>query len=283
MLVNTFSSREIALSIWIVVFFAEALFNRKVRESIAGLIKVSLTLKIITPVALLITYVIGVVWALREIKLWTPSLLKDTVLWFLFSGLALAFSFVSKPLGEGVLKKIIVDNIKVIVLLEFIIDSYPFSLATELVLIPFIAFIAMLDAVSKTDEKYAVVGKFATAVQVLFGLVVISFAVVHAVNDYQSLESVDTIRQVLLVPILSVSLVPYIYLLLVFTNYESLFLVLKMNREKEPGVEQYAKWRLVNHLRMRPEKIRTFHRAHGVDLIAIRTRGDIDRLINGRG
>jgi hypothetical protein len=228
---------------------------------------------------MLIAYVTAIVWGLNKIEVWTPSLLKDTVIWLLFSGLALAFSFVSSNLDKGILRRIVTDNLKVIVILEFIIEEYTFSLPVELILIPFMAIVAALDVIAKTNQKHAAVARLTTGVQVLFGLFIVMFAVVHAVTDFHELATVDSIRRVLLIPILSVSLAPYIYVLLVLTNYELLFVRLKMNSQKEPGVARYAKWRLVNHLRMRPRRIRDFLRAHAVDLMHLRTKADVDKLM----
>jgi hypothetical protein len=261
------------------LFFVATLFNQKVRQSTSGLIKAAFSFKLITAVALLIAYVVGVICMLKDIGIWTPSLLKDTIVWFVFSGVALAFSFLSKNLDEGILRKVIIDNIKVIVILEFVVDLYTFSLPTELFLVPFIAFIAGMDAVAKMDEKYSIVSKFTAFIQVAFGLVIISSAIIRAIQDYQSLETVDSIRQVALAPILSISLIPYIYIFVVYSNYEQIFVRLEFRREKENEVIRYAKWRIVKHLRIRPKRIREFLRAHPVELLNIRTRDDVDKLI----
>jgi hypothetical protein len=146
-------------------------------------------------------------------------------------------------------------------------------------LIPFIAFIAGMDAIAKMDEKYSVVSKFTAFIQVAFGLVISSSAIVRAIQDYQSLETIDSIRQVALAPILSISLIPYIYIFVVYSNYEQIFVRLEFRHEKENEIIRYAKWRIVKYLGISPKKIREFLHAHPVELLNIRTRDDVDKLI----
>lgn len=274
-----FTNREIAVAFWAVAFSAYALSLQTVRESLVGLLKLATKWKILVPFILLVAYVIAIVWSLQNIGFWNPTFLKETVIWFAFSGLALAFSFVPRNLEEGVLKRILLDNIRIIVLLEFIVQEYNFSLPVELVVVPFIAIVAALDVIAKADQQYAKVAKFTTGLQVIFGLLVLSFAIVQAFNDFHQFASIDTFKRITLIPILSISLTPYIYVLLILTNYELLFLRLTMNSQLEPEVARYAKWRLLRHLRLRPKKIRQFIQAHALELMRIRSRADLDNLV----
>jgi hypothetical protein len=277
---NIFNDREIAITVWAILFLGAALLKKDFRHSAVGFIKIALGTKLIIAFIFLIVYVASIVWVLNEIDIWTPLLLRDTIIWFVFSGIGLAFSFVSNNLDAGILKKVIIDNIKIIVILEFVINSYTYSLTVELFLIPFTAFVAGMDAIAKMDGKYSSAIKFITFIQGAFGLVVMSSAIIRAIHDYQSFETIDSILQVALVPILSVCLVPYIYLFVVYSNYEQIFVRLMYRRENKDEVANYAKWRLIKYLLLRPKKIRQFLIAHPMELLNIHTREDVDKLIN---
>lgn len=179
----------------------------------------------------------------------------------------------------SITKKIFEDNVKVIILLEFIVGEYTFSLPVEFVLVPLVGIVAALDAIAKTDQKHPSVRKFTTAIQSLFGFLIVSSAVMHAVNDYKSLATLDSLRKIIMLPILSLSLAPYIYVLLLWTSYESLFVHLKINTIKQIGVERYAKRMLIFHLMANLKSIREFTSTYGYRLATIQTKGDVDKLM----
>ncbi len=210
---TVFSDREIATAIWLGALLAFALSKKTIREALINLVKTFFHWKIMTSVAYMILYAAGIIWLLYLAGFWTVSLLKDTVIW-LFFGMALAVSFVTSRKDEKVFRRILSDSVKIIVIVEFLVNTYTFSLPIELLMVPFAALIAMMDVVAKADVKYSSVAKFTTGLQVAIGLAILAVAVVKAAADFGSLLSIDSIRQVLLAPVLSVLFAPPIYLLL---------------------------------------------------------------------
>jgi hypothetical protein len=277
---NSFSNREISIVIWVVIFLVYALYNKKIRKSFGNLVKFAFQIKLIVPFVLLVAYVSVVVTFLNKVKLWDTDLIKETLIWFFLSGISLAFSFVSNYPEKGILKTIVVDNVKVIILLEFIVDDFTLSLPVELAIIPIMTFVIGIDAVAKMDEKYKSVANITTGIQSIFGLTIITFAIIQAINNYQLLGTIDSIRQIMLAPILSTALVPFIYILLVLTTYELLFLQITMNKNKEYGVGKYAKRRLISLLKLNLRKSREFLKIHRLELFQLRTKEDVDNLID---
>jgi len=277
---NSFSNREISIFIWVVIFLVYALYNKKVRKSFVNLFKFAFQIKLIVPFVLLVAYVSVVVTFLKYVELWDTDLIKETLLWFFLSGISLALSFVSNYSEKGILKTIVVDNVKVIILLEFIVDDFTLSLPVELAIIPIMTFVIGIDAVAKMDDKYKSVANITTGIQSIFGLTIITFAIIQAINNYQLLGTIDSIRQIMLAPILSTALVPFIYILLVLTTYELLFLQITMNKNKEYGVGKYAKRRMISLLKLNLRKSRDFLKIHRLELFQLRTKEDVDNLID---
>lgn len=216
---TVFSDREIATAIWLGVLLAFALSKKAIREALPDLVKTFFHWKILTSVAVMILYTAGMVCLLHAANFWTVSLLKDTITWLL-SGMGLAVSFVTSHKDEKVFSRIAAGTVKIVVFLEFLVNTYTFSLPVELLLVPFAALIAMMDVVAKADAKYSSVARFTTGLQVVIGLAILAVAVVKAAADFGSLLSIDSIRQVLLAPVLSVLFAPLIYLLLLYARYE---------------------------------------------------------------
>ena len=114
-----FTTREIAIGIWILVFLAWAGARSEVRRSFLGVLRAALRWKLLVPFVLVAAYMALAARGLYAVGLWTPDLLKDTVLWFLFSGVALSFSGFQMDTEENIWRGAFIDQLKVIVCMAF--------------------------------------------------------------------------------------------------------------------------------------------------------------------
>jgi hypothetical protein len=229
---NLFNNREIATAIWLFVIFILMLFKRGIRKSILDVFKAFFEIKILTSIFFMIAYTIVIVIVLYQINLWNISLLKDTVVWFCFIGIPISFYSVTSKTDQNLFRKIIVYNIKIVIIIEFIVNTYTFSLVGELVLIPVVTFILLLGAVAKTDEKNSSVAKLMNGLLIIIGIVILIFAISNVVPDYKNFVSLDTLRKFLLPPLLTILFLPFIYFMVLFSTYEQLFVQLNLGYEK---------------------------------------------------
>lgn len=282
-----FNSREIATAIWAAVALVFVLSKAPVRQSVLSLIRAFLRPKILLSFALMAFYVSAVVLGLSAASAWKPTLLKDTLLWFCFTGLAMFFGSVTCNDAQSIFRRTVVDSVKVVVLIEFLVNTYTFPLPYEIVIVPIVGVIAMMDAVAHTDEKkYAPVGKLTTGALSLVGLVALGFAVCKAIADYDRLRSVDTLRGLLLAPVLSVLFLPFVYLMVVLVNYELVFLRLGFGTKEDRALNRYAKRRIILYCRLNLRRVNDCLSRHSVDLMGIKSKSDVDGLIAtmmGRG
>lgn len=274
-----FSDRELAVGIWLLVFVGLALSVPSVRRSLPGLIMSVLQPKIFAPLVLLAAYVVIVVWSLREVGYWDTSLLKDTVLWFLLAGMVAPFSLVGKGDETDIFGVVVLGNLKVLVLLEFLVAFYTFGLLVELVLVPVITIIAMMDVVAERNPEHAQVSKFLKGLQALFGLAVLWHAGSRAMADYQTFATLQTLRQVVLPVVLSVALVPAGWALVLWAAYDEVFVRLRVGPEKERGYVRKAKMRIVRHLGLRPKNVARFTRSYAWDLTRTTSLKDLETLL----
>lgn len=187
------------------------------------LLEVCLRRKILVPVGIMACYTVGMVRVLSAIGLWTTGLLKDTVLWFVLTGVPLAVKYVTEREGS-IFRDIVCDNVRAVVLVEFFVSTYTFSLVWELLFVPFVTVIAIMDVVANKDNKYASIAKLTSSLQGVTGFTIVTFAVYRAVADYVQLLSFDTLKSVLLAPLLSVLYSPFVYVLALYAEYELLFM-----------------------------------------------------------
>src|SRR5262245_536381 len=128
---EAFSTREVATAIWLTAFACWCLRDHAVRRSLLAVASTAFHWRLSSVFALLGLYTWVVVKALSAVHFWTPTQTKDTVLWFFFSGVALAFSGVDATDTQPLWKKLHSDQVKVVLLLEYLVGTYTFHIAIE--------------------------------------------------------------------------------------------------------------------------------------------------------
>lgn len=225
-LMSIFSNRELALLIWGVTILTALLFVKSIRKSSKQLLKALFVKQIITVLILLIMFIALIILFFYKINLWDKSLLKDTIFWFL--GVALVLSYKANNAKDfAFFKEIIKDTIKWTIVLEFLINFYTFGLLTELILLPIMVIIGLLQTVSELDKKNEQVTKLLKNVTALFGLIVLTYVSYKTFTDYKMLFDANNLFSFLLPIILTVVVLPFIYILALYINYETLFVRIK--------------------------------------------------------
>ena len=149
---NILDNREIAIFFWMGILFLWAIFNKKIRQSLIGVLK-ALTKKAVAISSLLMILYIGLmIYLSQKIDLWRPSNLGETILW-IFGVAFVMFVNVNHASEDYYFRNIVVDNLKFVVILEFITNVYVFNLWIELILVPIMAFIGAIWGYSSFDLK----------------------------------------------------------------------------------------------------------------------------------
>lgn len=274
------TNREIASAIWVVILFVVSSTNSGIRKAFLGVFKAFLNRHIIIPVALLALYIALVIWGLHAVNIWTVRVLKETIIWFFTSAVVLTYSAIASRGNENLLHAVITANLKVIVIFQFLAGNYTFPLPVELVFVPFVTFLAMLNVVATSDAKYQPAAAVIGVLQLGVLIYVVIWVVGGAVTDYRNLGSLNTARQILIGPLLSIALVPLAYLLRLYADYEMLFINLKIGPTKDVQVKRYARRRLMTHLGLNSKKVRAFlqsDKRH--QLKRVQTKTDVDNLL----
>lgn len=222
-----FNNREIASVLWLMPFVIWAMTKSEVRAAFRDVTRAFLKWQILVPFLAMIAYVSLVVWGLGAVGFWDVSAMKDTVLWML--GIASITLIRANKVGEsgGFFRGAILDNLKLIAVLEFVSNAYTFSLWIELLLVPSLAFITMLKTVAgfkiKAESSYRVVDSLLGYMLALTGIVLIGIAIYRALYDLEGFVTIHNLRDFLLPVVLSSLYLPFVYAWALFLAYEHLF------------------------------------------------------------
>jgi len=222
-ILDALNNREISTAIWLIIIFLWAMSISGVRRAIRDLLKIFFNKKIVFPLIAMLVYIFLIVMAFKKIGFWDISATKDTVLWTLGSAFATYFGINKVAQDSDYFKNIILDNIKFVLILEFIVNLFSFNLGVELILIPVVSFIIMMNAFAETRTEYKRVNKFLNFVLGVFGLYLLAFTFRETVLDFQNFATLKNLRDFLLPPLFSIALLPFVYVMALFMQYELFF------------------------------------------------------------
>lgn len=240
---NILDNREISILIWLGIFSLWLLFKKDIRKSIKDILK-ALTQKVILfSLLLMCLYVGGMIYLLAYWGVWDILDLSDTVIWF-FGSAFVMFMNINNVGKDGYLRNVIVENLKMVALIEFITNFYVFDLWGELLLVPVLLLIGGMLGVASTDKKYKSVKNFLQKTLIFIGFVFLIYTVYNIIIDFTNFATWNNLLDFLLPLLLTVGFLPFIYLLAVYTVYDLVF-----NRIdhliKFPELKRYAKWNTV--------------------------------------
>lgn len=240
-----FNNREISLFIWFGIFIIFVLTQKSMRNSMADVVKLLFGKYFLAIYLTLGIYLFGTFSLLKATGLWTSVDIKDSIFWLFSVAFVLVFSL-NKAKDSKYFKEILIDTIKVIAILEFVINFYNFSLVTELILLPVLIFIVMLQAVAEMDSKNAQVAKLLTNLMAIFGFGLLIYSIYQMANGYSDFFKLGTIHSFILPIILTVLFLPYLYCLSLYSIYESNFIRIDFMTVKKEKVKKVKK-----HIRQR--------------------------------
>jgi hypothetical protein len=132
--VSVLSSREWATVFWLVVLLGFVLTKPDLRRSMVGVLRAMLAWKLLTTVAVVALWLSLLVMAGRSVGLWNSGLWKDTVVWFVASGLVLGFAAL-RAMEEGAFFR---DELRKLagatVVLQFLMNLYTLNFFIEVIL-----------------------------------------------------------------------------------------------------------------------------------------------------
>ena len=234
------SDRELATAIWVAIAVVAILRWDKVRESLKSLIRAATQRQILLTVLLATVYVWGSVLLLERMGLWDSSHVYKTWIWIFSAGLVGIVGVVAKDHPVEAIKDAVAKNVKLSAFLTFVLNANPFPLLIELILLPALFFLAILQVVaesqSKKDAEYEPVKKLLENSMAIFGFFVLAYVAYVIYREPSKFFTWQTLHK-FMVPIeLSTMFAPLIYFLGLMASYERLFVRLDLFTKDNLGI-----------------------------------------------
>ncbi len=227
-ILDSFSTRETALIIWLIIVIVLMLFGEKQRNSLFGVLKALFVKDLIFVLFLFAIHTFIYIFILHKIGYWDKSLLKDTLFWFIGFGIITIFK-VNDINTNSDFKKLILESISWTIIIEFLVNFYTFSLTIELLMLPFLTFISMVQVYASYDKKNKeadLLMKIVIMSSATFIFIFSFYKTISNSNDFFTLENLKTF---LFPVILSITFLPFLYIFNLVVKYELLWVVLNCN------------------------------------------------------
>jgi len=179
--------------------------------------------KIFVIIYLLISlYLFAIILVLKNFALWDIANLKDILFWLFSVGLILVFK-INAAKDSSYFKKLFFTALQWTILLEFIVNLYSFSFLSEFFLLLILVIVGTLQAFADLDEKNQIVSKFLQIIFAVAGFMIFSYSLYRTIQNFEQVLNFPNLISFLLPSTITVLFIPFLYLLALYSTYESYF------------------------------------------------------------
>lgn len=256
------STREWATVIWGSIFFLYAIMRRQIRESLWKAVKIFFGRKLRILWGIILLYALGITIVFHQLPFWDNIYIKDIIVWFAFSGLIYCINAVSKEADEKYIGKVLRDNFKLTIIVEFLMSTFTFSIGIELAIIPIITMIVIVNTFAEGKEEYKKVHKLLDIVLAVAGFWILYETIKIGIHEYKELNILYTLISFMIPIVYSISFLPLAYLLELYSKYESLFARMSFKEGKDDKIQKKHCWFVIKICKFSVRKVLLFQKKY---------------------
>lgn len=273
------STREWATIIWAVLLLAFVLRNRECRKGIRNVIKQFFASKLRILLEIILLYVLIITVIFFYLPLWENIYIKDIIIWFLCSGFAICMNSVSNEADEKYIKYVLKDNLKMTIILEFIMSTFTFNIWIELVIIPIITIITVMNVMAERKEEYRTVHKLLDFVLAVTGFWILYETIKIGVNEYKELNVLNTLVSFMIPIVYLILITPLEYALELYSKYETLFVRMTFKEEKNKKVKRRHRIFIIRACKISVHRVLLFQREYYGKMYVIMKDEEFEQLM----
>lgn len=273
------STREWATLIWGCIFMLYVLCHREIRKSLWNVIVIFFDKKLRILWEIILLYVLTITMVFCYLPIWENIYIKDIIIWFLFSGLIYFMNAVSSEADETYIKKILKDNLKFTMILEFFMSTFTFNIWIELAIIPVITIITVMNVIAEKKEEYKSVHKLLDSILAIAGFWIFYETIKIGINEYKQLNIINTLVSFMIPIVYLILIIPLEYILELYSKYEVLFLRMTFKEEKDKRIRLHHRTAIFRECNFSVRKILLFQREYMIQMYALMKEDEFNQLM----
>lgn len=233
---DIFNNREIAIVVWLLVISVYVYLSPKmveVRISFGHLLSAFFVRQIMSVLGLMVVYMMFVVYFLYEMDLWNTEQIKNTIFWCVSVGFMSLFKTESIKKDKSFFKRSVMDNLKLLAILQFVVGVYTFPIWIEILLVPILVLISLMAAISDMDKKHHQVKVVLEYCLSVFGVILIVYTLYMLAMSFDDFANEKSAYDFFVPPLLTLFYLPFVFFMLVYSTYEQVFIRLKFSIENK--------------------------------------------------
>jgi hypothetical protein len=238
------NTRETAVVVWLGAVLLFALTKGDVRRSIGGLLKLILTSPWIAGALLM-----AAAWATASILLlvyvgyWEPPMTRVAVVWFV--GFALVALFNTKDVDESYFYRLLLHNLGLAVVVEFIVALHTFPLPVELILVPLAFLLVGSQVIAESDAEFAPARKLIAWCLGLLGATSLAFSLAYVAGHLDEVATAEKIKDFLLPLVLTACFVPFLVGVRYLSVWQSMLTMIRVGLHDNDVLYRFARRSIV--------------------------------------
>lgn len=273
------STREWATLIWGCIFMLYVLCHSEIRKSLWNVIVIFFDKKLRILWEIILLYVLMITMVFCYLPIWENIYIKDIIIWFLFSGLIYCMNAVSSEADETYIKKILKDNLKFTMILEFFMSTFTFNIWIELAIIPVITIITVMNVIAERKEEYKSVHKLLDSILAIAGFWIFYETIKIGINEYKQLNIINTLVSFMIPIVYLILIIPLEYILELYSKYEVLFLRMTFKEEKDKRIRLHHRTAIFRECNFSVRKILLFQREYMIQMYALMKEDEFNQLM----
>ena len=273
------STREWATLIWGCIFMLYVLCHSEIRKSLWNVIVIFFDKKLRILWEIILLYVLTITIVFCYLPIWENIYIKDIIIWFLFSGLIYCMNAVSSEADETYIKKILKDNLKFTMILEFFMSTFTFNIWIELAIIPVITIITVMNVIAERKEEYKSVHKLLDSVLAIAGFWIFYETIKIGINEYKQLNIINTLVSFMIPIAYLILIIPLEYALELYSKYELLFLRMTFKEEKDKKTKIRHRVAIICSCRISVRRVLLFQREYMGMMYVKMKNNEFEKLI----
>ena len=273
------STREWATLIWGCIFMLYVLCHSEIRKSLWNVIVIFFDKKLRILWEIILLYVLTITMLFCYLPIWENIYIKDIIIWFLFLGLIYCMNAVSSEADETYIKKILKDNLKFTMILEFFMSTFIFNIWIELAIIPVITIITVMNVIAERKEEYKSVHKLLDSILAIAGFWIFYETIKIGINEYKQLNIINTLVSFMIPIVYLILIIPLEYILELYSKYEVLFLRMTFKEEKDKRIRLHHRTAIFRECNFSVRKILLFQREYMIQMYALMKEDEFNQLM----
>jgi hypothetical protein len=273
-------NRQAAVIFWIAVMIAVLVLPSAERRRSAALPLKTLfsTHRLFLTLLGMTLYIAAIVSVFALLGQWREALVAELVFWYFGVAFILFIRTADAAEDPAFFRRRLAQAFTYAVIISFLVNVYTFPVYVEIALVPIVSILAieLVFAQSRDEFKGAM-----PLITVLLAIAVGSMfwnAIDRIAHDADGFTTASTLRLLLAPVVLTLLLLPFVYLMALWISYSSLYFTLNWQMD-EKSLLGYAKWRAFQRCRFRLSRIRHLGLVHSAELLRASSRVHVDRAL----